>query len=129
MNNNKNFNERWGMLESCQNLDACEEILSNKVQGIHLLGEIDLTDEDVDILVNLIRQIISVYHPNEIDYFKKHIPNSFAFFLVAMGKLYDKERGYWPIIEEKIDLPSANLGGVSILVQSGSCHQKNALSG
>jgi hypothetical protein len=47
------------MLEDCPDLPACEIILSEAVKGVHLLGEIPLSDSDIEILANFVHQKIS----------------------------------------------------------------------
>lgn len=90
------------MLEECTDLTACEIILSEAVKKIHLLGEIPLSDKDIEILSDLVHQKIIPNFSRGTGYLKLKTPISLACFLVVMGRFYDKDAGYWPIVEQKI---------------------------
>ena len=90
------------MLEECTDLPACESILSEAIKEIHLLGEIPLSDNDIDILTDLIHQKLTPNFSRGTGYLKEKTPICFACFLVVMGRFYDKDAGYWPIVEQKI---------------------------
>jgi len=96
------------MLEDCADLTACEIILSEVAKGVHLLGEIPLLDSDIEILANFVRQKISPSSPRGTVYLKTKTPTCFVCFLVGMGRFYDKQAGYWPIVEEKVGLIDIN---------------------
>jgi hypothetical protein len=51
-------NREHPMLEDCYNLRDCEKLLCPLIQQISLIGEIPLTEEDVDKLGKLIRETI-----------------------------------------------------------------------
>ena len=90
------------MLEDCPDLPECEIILSEAVKSIHLLGEIQLSETDIEILANSVRQKITPSISRGTAYLKTKTPTCFVCFLVGMGRFYDKEAGYWPILEDKV---------------------------
>jgi len=90
------------MLEGCNDLAACEFIILELIKNIRLLGEISFSDKDIDILTDLIRQNLIPNISKGFKYLITKTPACFACFLVVMGKFYDKDAGYWPIVEQKI---------------------------
>jgi len=90
------------MLEECQDLPTCEIILSEAVKSVGLLGEIPHSDKDVDLLANFVCQKITPSISRGTAYLKTTTPTCFVYFLVGMGRFYDKQVGYWPIVEEKV---------------------------
>ena len=90
------------MLENYADLLACETILSEAVKSARLLGEIPLSDTDIEILASLVRQNISPNISRGTAYLKTKAPTCFVCFLVGMGRFYDKQAGYWPIVENKV---------------------------
>jgi hypothetical protein len=91
-----------GMLEECTDLTACEITLLEAKKSIRLLGEIPLSDRDIEILANFVHQKITPSISRGTAYLKTKTPTCFVCFLVSMGRFYDKQAGYWPIVEEKV---------------------------
>ena len=75
------------MLEDCADLPACE---------------ITLSERDIEILANFVRQKITPSISRGTAYLKTKTSTFFVCFLVGMGRFYDKQAGYWPIVEEKV---------------------------
>ena len=50
------------MLEDCRSLKDCEESLKPWIQGISLVGQIPLTEEDINKLSRLIREKCTAPH-------------------------------------------------------------------
>jgi len=96
------------LLEKCGDLHACEKILSQTVEGVCLLGDISLSKEDLEVLSEFIRQKITPSISRGTQYLNFETPTCLVYFLVGMGRYYDKESGYWPAIEEKIGLIDSN---------------------
>jgi hypothetical protein len=90
------------MLEECTDLQACEIILSKAIKRVRLIGEIPLSDGDIEILANHIHNKISPSFSRGTAYLKAKTPTCFVCFLVGMGRFYDKQAGFWPIVEEKV---------------------------
>lgn len=96
------------MLEDCPDLPAYEIILSEAVKSIRLLGEIPLSDRDVETLANSVRQKITPNISRGTTYLKTKTPTCFVCFLVGMGRYYDKQAGFWPIVEDKVGIIDLN---------------------
>jgi len=96
------------MLENCGDLPACEKILSQVVESVCLLGDISLSNEDLEVLTKFIRQKITPSLSRGTQYLTSETPTCLVYFLVGMGRHYDKESGYWPVIKEKIGLIDLN---------------------
>ena len=90
------------MLEDCADLPACEIILSEATKSVRLLGEIELSAEDIDLLARLVCQKISTSISRGTAYLRTKTKISFVCFLVGMGRFYDKQIGYWPVVEMKV---------------------------
>ena len=50
------------MLEDCLSLSNCEKLLKAAIQGISLVGQIPLTEEDINKLSRLIREECTAPH-------------------------------------------------------------------
>ncbi|HBH13657.1 MAG TPA: hypothetical protein DDX29_11180 [Clostridiales bacterium] len=96
------------MLESCLHLRDCEDILSEYISHVALLGEIPLSKKDIDLLKSLIKRITANDLSHGAQLLKRHYSYSLSFFLMEMGRLYDKELGYWPIVEKYLGSLEAN---------------------
>lgn len=96
------------MLEDCAGLSECENLLTDSIEHIQLLGEIPLTTEDMDKLSEMVQKTIASSISKGTQDLKKKYPVSFACFLVGMGRFYDKENGYWPILEQRIGAIDSN---------------------
>jgi len=90
------------MLENCTNLLNCENQLAEAIKPVRLLGEIPLSDQDIELLARLVREVITPSISKGTRYLRTMAPACLACFLVGMGRFYDKETGYWPIVEEKV---------------------------
>jgi len=96
------------MFEIFIDLSTCENILLEASKDVRLISEITLSDEDLDILATLIRQKISPNISKGTYHLRTKAPTCFACFLVGMGRFYDKESGYWPIVEKKVGILDIN---------------------
>src|SRR3972149_957956 len=90
------------MLENCTDPSAFEILLSEAVKSVRLLGEIPLSDKDIEILANFVCEKITPSISKGTLYLKTKTPTCFVCFLMGMGRFYDKQSGYWPIVEEKV---------------------------
>ncbi len=90
------------MLEDCTDLPSSEIILSEAAKSVRLLGEIPLSEKDIEILASLVRQKIIPNISRGTAYLKAKAPTCFVCVLVGVGRFYDKQAGYWPIVEEKV---------------------------
>lgn len=95
------------MLEECEEFSDIETIFSQKVKLVSLLGEIPLTDSDINSLSELIRLTLANGLAAGLRLLKTKYPTCLALFLIGMGRYYDKERGYWPIVANHIGLLDA----------------------
>ncbi len=96
------------MLENCVDLTACEDTLAELVKSVSLLSDIPLSEEDLEILANLVHQIITPNISRGTHYLRSNAPTCLACFLVGVGRFYDKETGYWPVVENKVGLIDTN---------------------
>ena len=96
------------MFEHCASLQECEEILANTISQVQLLCEVPLSDSDLSFLTQEIGTLIRNDVPGGTRQLRNGYPVCFACFLTAMGRFYEKDLGYWPIIEEKVGLLDTN---------------------
>ena len=99
------------MLGNCKNLLECEEVLIQAVSETHLLGEISLSEKDFVILTKLINQQLSFGFSHGTRYLEVNARACLVCFLVGIGRYYDKEAGYWPVVENKIGPVDINWQG------------------
>ena len=90
------------MLEECKDLQSCEIILSEAIKRVRLVGEIPLSDSDIELLADFVHNKISPSFSKGTAFLRSKTPISFVCFLVGMGRFYDKQIGFWPIVEEKV---------------------------
>ena len=90
------------MLENCVDLQMCEIRLEEAVKSVRLLGEIPLSDQDIDLLARMVSDIVAPDISKGTRYLKTEAPTCLACFLVGMGRFYDKVSGFWPIVEKGI---------------------------
>ena len=96
------------MLEGCTDILACEELLAGALKNVRLIGQVPLTDNDIENLSNLVKQTISSNVVKGTRYLKAKAPTSLVFSLVCLGRYYDKDLGFWPVVEQKIGLSELN---------------------
>jgi len=92
------------MIENCPDLQQCENRLSREVQKVHLLGDIALSNEDLDHLGTLIRQTISPDILRGTRFLKRKAPTCLACFLVWMGIVGYRDGDYWSAVRESTGL-------------------------
>lgn len=92
------------MIEKCTNLECCEKILISKIKKDHLIGEIVLSLDEIEMLGNLIKSHLSYKIHSDINYLKKNVPASLSFFLVWDGIYYYEghDGNYWSSVENSI---------------------------
>ena len=90
------------MLDNCIGLSECEILLTELVNHVQILGEIPLTDQDIEKLAVMVRTTIALNITRGTRILKTKYPVSFACLLVGIGRFYDKEIGFWPIVENKV---------------------------
>ncbi|MDK2836594.1 MAG: hypothetical protein PWP21_1371 [Thermosediminibacterales bacterium] len=91
------------MIEYCNNIEQCEKALRTQISEISILGNIPLTQKDVDILGSFLKNQIKATGVNNS--YLKEIPISVSLFLVWKGILEYQEGNYWSIIYESLGLP------------------------
>jgi len=97
------------MIEECITISECEKKLSFSVANIKLVGQIALSQDEVDKLGALIKKEISLPNKQEIEYFCNKFSISLACFLVWKGILDYKEGDYWTSIKDSIGISDPNL--------------------
>lgn len=97
------------MIEECITISECEKKLSFSVANIKLVGEIALSQDEVDKLGALIKKEISLSNKQEIEYFYNKFSISLSCFLVWKGILDYKEGDYWTSIKDSIGISDPNL--------------------
>jgi len=89
------------MLKYCETLDECERKLAEELRAVDLVGQVALTDDDLEKVSHLIARWItgnelSVYAPPSC---------SLASFLVWVGiRKYEAGR-YWPAVGDALGVP------------------------
>ena len=96
------------MLEHCQSLTDCEKILSEAIETVNTLGEIDFSESDLDRLGEFIRGALSARTASGARNMMHYFPVSLASFLVWTGVYGYKEGDYWTAVEEKVGLKDIN---------------------
>jgi len=96
--------EQAEMPEYERYLAQWEKELCNRIhKGVHLIGDIKLSEEDAEELAHWIGQLIQNNKWNEV---KPHIvrdfPCTFVVFLVTQGILGYKAGEFWPIVDKSI---------------------------
>lgn len=93
------------MLEDCGSLSDCENQLKPLIQQISIIGQIPLTEEDIDKLCNLIKEKTETNIEEGTWELEKLFPTCFACFLVWKG--HDEYRGgdFWSSVRESLNLP------------------------
>ena len=97
------------MIEACITISECEKKLFFSVANIKLVGEIALSQDEVDKLGALIKQEIYLSNKQEIEYFYDKFSISLSCFLVWKGILDYKEGDYWTSIKDSIGISDPNL--------------------
>jgi len=92
------------MIEKCTNLECCEKILTSNIKKDHLIGEIVLSLDEINMLGNLIKTHMSYKRYSDISFLKNNLPVSLSFFLVWEGIYhYEGHDGdYWSSIKKYI---------------------------
>src|SRR3990170_1229525 len=93
------------MLEDCLSLSNCEKLLKAAIQGISLVGQIPLTEEDVDKLGSLIREKIQTNIKDGTWELEKLFPTCLVCFLVFKGHEEYKSGDFWSSVWESLNLP------------------------
>jgi hypothetical protein len=95
------------MLKDFGSLSECEKLLNPLLQQISLIGQLSLTEEDIDKLAKLIRDKIET----DIKYgtweLKKLFPTCLACFLVFKGHEEYKSGDFWSSVWESLNLPKS----------------------
>jgi len=85
-----------------------ENILSEKVKNVYLIGEIDLSINEIDELSDLIKGIVSDDVERGTNFLRFKTPNCLAYFLVEKG-IFDYSNGdFWSGVEDSISLSGPN---------------------
>jgi hypothetical protein len=93
------------MLENCSNLEDCEAILSPKIKEISLLGQIELTRDDLRELGRMISSIMSFNPSRGTNLLREQTPVSLCCFLVWAGIMHYEAGNYWKAVHNLAGLP------------------------
>ncbi|GEM_PF-4533748 len=99
-------NREYPMLEDCYNLRDCKKLLCPLIQQISLIGEIPLTEEDVDKLGRLIRETIKTDKDGKWK-LERFYQTCLACFLVFKGHEEYKSGDFWSSVWESLNLPES----------------------
>ena len=83
------------MLETCVSLADCERVLVEKFQKIKFIGEIELSSEDIQKLINFITTELDPDPKHGLKLLKQKAPGTIAAFLVWQGIIGYEEGDYW----------------------------------
>jgi len=92
------------MIEECHNILECENKLSSVITTIDFLGEISISNDDINKLTELIKEQISENIQEGTKFLKFTTPSCLACFLVWKGIIGYQEGDYWPEIQKSIGL-------------------------
>lgn len=93
------------MLEPCTNLAECERILSAWVERISLLGQIPLSEADVQELNDLIASKMAADPIGGSDFLWARAPTCLCCLLVWIGIREYRGGEYWPEVHRRTRLP------------------------
>ena len=92
------------MIENCLTLRQCENVLIHEIPNVNLLGQIELSTEDLNLLSNLIRQEITPDIQQGTRFLNKEAPTCLSCFLVWMGIVGYQNGDYWAAVQEATGL-------------------------
>ncbi len=96
------------MLEGCQSLAECEQRLSEGMNDVTLLGDLDLSEQDGMLLARLIRKKLDDGLSAGTHYLESAAPTCLACFLVWTAATAYREGCFWPVVAELVGLCDPN---------------------
>ena len=85
------------MLDQRQDLLDLERLLDHNLKHVSLIGEIPITDEDLDLLVSRLTDCLRSQGPGPgTDYLEDHGARVVVCFLVHLGVREYQEGDFWP---------------------------------
>ncbi len=97
------------MIEDCAEISECEKKLSLNITTDRLIGEITLSNDDINKLSVLINEIISYDIRKGIQILETKFPTCTACFLVWKGILDYRDGDYWSSIKNSIGISDPNI--------------------
>ena len=92
------------MLCGASDLETCESILRPLVLDSQIVGEVLLSEKDVDLLANLIADLFTTDPENALTLLEHRYPAAFLCFMVWKGKISYREGTFWPPILEALGM-------------------------
>ncbi|HPT61965.1 MAG TPA: hypothetical protein PLN81_10300, partial [Bacillota bacterium] len=92
------------MLCGASDLETCESILRPLVLDSQIVGEVLLSEADVDMLANLIADLFTTNPENALTLLEQRYPAAFLCFIVWKGKISYREGAFWPPILEALGM-------------------------
>lgn len=92
------------MLTDCSTLVECEKVLAEAVGKVRFVGQVALSQAEVDRLGGLIKERLAVGVLEGTRYIARETPASLACFLVGHGVYYYREGDYWSSLLKTIDV-------------------------
>ncbi|AEF95227.1 hypothetical protein Desca_2393 [Desulfotomaculum nigrificans CO-1-SRB] len=95
------------MLEKCNSINECENVLLASLGDIRYLGEVDFTFDDIKKLSELIKQIITAGEDYGIILLKS-VPACLSFYLIGKGILSYSGGDYWSSIIDELGISDSS---------------------
>jgi len=92
------------VLCGASDLETCESILRPLVLDSQIVGEVLLSEKDVDLLANLIADLFTTDPENALTLLEHRYPAAFLCFMVWKGKISYREGTFWPPILEALGM-------------------------
>ncbi len=99
------------MLEVCRNIPECESTLQQHLPSVRLLGQLPLTDGDLERIFAYVRQNFAGGADEGLSSVIENAPAVFACYLVWKGVQDYDEKGYWKSLSNELGPLDAALQG------------------
>lgn len=90
------------MLEVCRNIPECESTLQQHLPSVRLLGQLPLTDSDLERIFAYVHQNFSGGVDEGLSSMTDNTPAIFACYLVWKGVQDYDEKGYWKSLSSEL---------------------------
>lgn len=96
------------MLEDCIDILQAEQKLSAKLGFFYLIGEIEFSTSDMNILADFIKEAITPDIRLGTEFLENQAPSCLAFYLVWEGIMSYHGGDYWTAVRERVGIPDPN---------------------
>lgn len=83
------------MLENCTTIYECEKTLQEQLGQVNFIGQLDLTEKDLELLTKYVREILNRDNEQNLQYLRDRIPICAVCLMVMQGFYYYSDGAFW----------------------------------